>query len=147
MFIYVMEAKYAGLCFYKVGITSNPNERLKTVQTSCIFPLEMIFEERVEHAREVEKEAHLVMKNRNTSGEWFAVEKNDVVQLIKDLISSTPSNFDFQREVRVSYFNNVYCPFNIQEMKLNRITLQRDKARARIKRLEEKVADLKNKKT
>ena len=62
--------------FFKVGMTSNLNRRVVTLQTGCPKPLivaGVLFCNSKIHALEVERRIHDLLRVRQTIGEWFAL--------------------------------------------------------------------------
>lgn len=58
----------------KVGVTKNIDQRLKNIQTSCFFHLDLILKlgpYSKEDAYKLEAELHRFFSNFNSSGEWF----------------------------------------------------------------------------
>ena len=73
---------------YKIGISNNPDSRLKSIQTGCPFPLSLIKQYSLgEHASSVEKIVHLFLENNNNVksmvGEWFSCSVKDVDDIVQ----------------------------------------------------------------
>lgn len=68
--------------YYKIGRTTNPEKRFgeytklmeqpKTI--CCVY---------VENYKQVEKELHLMFRNKNTNGEWFALSDEELIKAMK----------------------------------------------------------------
>ncbi len=69
----------------KVGISSNMTARLSTIQTSCPFPIDVIYEfgtPSVEIARHIERSFHETQTAYRQHGEWFNLDPIVAVQLV-----------------------------------------------------------------
>lgn len=80
---------------YKVGtvdtLTNHTvQKRLRQLQSGNPIPLNVEYVSKDTRERvTVEREIHILLKNRNIRGEWFEIENiNDVKQLIDQYISS-----------------------------------------------------------
>lgn len=67
--------------YYKIGKAKKLNNRIKTHQTSNPNKIELIFEELVSNCNEVEKEIHEIFVNKRYKGEWFKLDKDDLIIL------------------------------------------------------------------
>ena len=56
---------------YKIGVASNPHNRLKGVQTGCPTKVEFVFSTYTYRALNVEAIIHEVFKENRIIGEWF----------------------------------------------------------------------------
>ena len=57
--------------FYKVGTADKVEQRLKNLQDSCPFEIELIYWN--PSRGDEEREIHKILKQYNTRGEWFSV--------------------------------------------------------------------------
>lgn len=57
--------------YVKIGVSVNPQTRLKGIQTGCPIKVEILKELPVKGAYQVEKELHRTLLDYRTSGEWF----------------------------------------------------------------------------
>jgi hypothetical protein len=69
---------------YKIGISKEPQKRIKNLQTGNSNKIKIIFELKVFKdikSRQVEKVIHQYLKEKNMwiSGEWFKIENEDTV--------------------------------------------------------------------
>ena len=77
---------------YKIGISSNPDSRLPSIQTGCPFPLSLIKQYNLgQYAGSVEKKVHLFLENSTNAksmvGEWFSCRVQDVDDIVqKELV-------------------------------------------------------------
>jgi len=70
---------------YKIGITNNPERRLKNLQTGhpkklYIHYTEMISDNQV---RELEQIIHETIRHKRMHGEWFDIELNEAIAEVK----------------------------------------------------------------
>jgi hypothetical protein len=68
---------------YKIGISVDPESRLKELQTSSPSILEMIAFKNVKDARNAEAALHKKYASANVTGEWFELSDQDVVDLVR----------------------------------------------------------------
>lgn len=75
MAVYVIKAK--GTPRYKIGYATNPRKRIKTLQTACPYPIEVI--NCIDSAdRDIESMAHSIWSDHRVQGEWFELPENAV---------------------------------------------------------------------
>jgi len=63
---------------YKIGISKNPEKRIKSLQTGNEKLLKIIHKVPCENYNEVETALHNQYKFLKINGEWFELSKNDV---------------------------------------------------------------------
>lgn len=88
MFVYVIAG---GRRHVKIGISNNPKNRLKSVQTGCPYTLSLKGTWRTERAREIERRAHSVLAKYRWAGEWFDVPSQVGVLTVSMLVAACPS--------------------------------------------------------
>jgi hypothetical protein len=69
---------------FKVGISVNPERRLKSIQTGCHFEVAILTSawfRGTKQAREFEVQVHSCLKTLNTHGEWFSLSSRDLRRL------------------------------------------------------------------
>ena len=97
------------LGFIKVGISKDPQKRLKQLQTGNEHVLTLLFTEEFScsrnHLLHIEKEIHNKLKtiHQKASGEWFYIEK-DNLDSIKNLIIY----YRIRYEDDLSHFNRQF---------------------------------------
>lgn len=78
--VYVIEAIQSlhhnpdGHALLKIGITGKLDSRLRTISTSCPFPIELLVSRRMpsrEIASGIERRLHEALRKYRTAGEWF----------------------------------------------------------------------------
>lgn len=83
---------------YKIGVSKNPQKRVKQLQTGNCNSLKLIFEILIENsinAYEAEKIIHNYLKENNKwkHGEWFELKNDDdVVKLAKTMLCLSKNN-------------------------------------------------------
>lgn len=90
-FIYVLATiGKAGNCSpVKIGIASNPEKRLASIQTACPNPIRLqTFFGPMDRdlARAIEHEVHHYSAKRKLHGEWFDHDPAEAVGLVEDVI-------------------------------------------------------------
>lgn len=76
-FVYFIGSREFG--FVKIGYSKNPKQRLKQIQTSVPFPVEILKAENGN--KETETRYHLRFQKHNTYGEWFQIKEMLMVHL------------------------------------------------------------------
>jgi hypothetical protein len=58
---------------YKIGISKQPERRLKQLQTGCAVSIKLIKTYKIpdSYARKIEKQVHRMFWQRQLKGEWF----------------------------------------------------------------------------
>lgn len=90
-FIYIIHAQ--GTTFYKVGKTSGSVEsRMRSLVTSCPYPLMIVKSVWVDDADSAEDEAHASIAECRSNGEWFNLEPHqlDGLGVLLDTKASDP---------------------------------------------------------
>lgn len=88
-----------GTGYIKVGISANPENRKKQLQTSNPNKLEILFTEEFEcnrnHLLKIEKNIHQELKriSKHMKGEWFYIEESQL-QEIKNIITWNRIRYD-----------------------------------------------------
>lgn len=88
MYVYVIGGARRHI---KIGISNNPKNRLKQVQTGCPFTLHIKGTWRTDRAREIERRSHLVLAKYRWAGEWFDVPSQVGVLAVSMLVAASPS--------------------------------------------------------
>lgn len=70
---------------YKIGITNNPERRLKNLQTGHPFELKIHHIEQIPESqvRLIEQTIHKTIKHKQTHGEWFDISLEDAISEVK----------------------------------------------------------------
>lgn len=63
---------------YKIGISNNPERRIKSLQTGNDNKLKIIHKILCEYYSDVEKALHYRYNSNKINGEWFELTDNDV---------------------------------------------------------------------
>jgi len=75
--------------YYKIGISSDPENRLKALQTSSPYELKLIKVYECKNSNKIESLIHAKLKHKNIRGEWFDLSNDDIKEidiLIKSII-------------------------------------------------------------
>lgn len=70
---------------YKIGITNNPERRLKNLQTGHPYELKIHYKEEIPESqvRLIEQTIHKTIKHKQTKGEWFDISLEDAIAEVK----------------------------------------------------------------
>jgi len=68
----------------KIGLSNDPERRLKELQTGSPVPLELFAFQYSKRAKAREAELHKKFKNRHLHGEWFDLKPLDYVTILSD---------------------------------------------------------------
>src|SRR5699024_8892039 len=74
---------------YKIGITTNYKDRLRSLNTIVPFGITIIEIYPSSKYKEIEKEVHERFNNRRRNGEWFEFNENDLKEFIDYVKSMT----------------------------------------------------------
>jgi len=102
MWIYLIEQQ--GTNLYKIGISKNPEERVKQLQTANGVKLDLIKQFKTEFDYKLERVLHRHFQSKKTIGEFFELNENDVKEFTS-LCESRESNFKYLVENN-SYIRN-----------------------------------------
>lgn len=84
-YIYIAQDSDKGVI--KVGVSSNPGERLKQLQTGNSSDLTLVYvSDSCQQAFEVESKIHEKFANSHIRGEWFKIKPNKVIKEIEKLV-------------------------------------------------------------
>lgn len=70
---------------YKIGLADNPESRRGELQTGNPFPLQIIFQKLLHNAIHTERSLHEQWSHKRLNGEWFELNDDDLVIVIKFL--------------------------------------------------------------
>lgn len=76
---------------FKVGVTSNVQRRMSSIQTGCPFPLKLMYSLETEAAELREKEVHANLSPFRTSGEWFDAPIDLIIDTVNGRCQIEPS--------------------------------------------------------
>ena len=70
---------------YKIGITNNPDRRLKNIQTGHPKKLKIHYKEEIpdSQVRLLEQNIHRVIKRYQSHGEWFDIDLEQAIAEVK----------------------------------------------------------------
>ena len=75
MFIYLIKQDPN---LYKIGVSKDPENRCKSLQTANGVLLELVKKIPVKHDYRTERALHNYFSSKKTIGEWFCLEEKDV---------------------------------------------------------------------
>lgn len=89
MHIYIIKA---GDEFHKIGITKNPEKRLRGISTGCPFTVSVAYlaDPGGLDARTVEQRAHSYLRHCRGNGEWFLCSTDEAIEAIEKAKSAPP---------------------------------------------------------
>jgi len=85
MYIYIIEAKENKI---KIGISKDPEKRLKQLQTGSFDKLKLVYKVEVkkEQSRYLEKKIHHNNNFNRINGEWFCISKQTAISEVDHAI-------------------------------------------------------------
>lgn len=89
MYVYIMYCGGAAHPRSKVGISANPEARLRHLQRSSAFGVRLVQAWDVgskEVALQVESEVHKRLKDRRVRGEWFKCQEHIAMHALHDVL-------------------------------------------------------------
>ncbi len=78
--------------FIKIGAANNIQQRMKFLQTCSPYELEVIFNQQVLAAHQIEKSLHTQFQDKRIKGEWFSLTEQDI-NLIKEAIQEFSTRY------------------------------------------------------
>ena len=90
--VYLMKDNNNNL--YKIGVSNNPQKRLKTFQTGNAGDVELIYEIECDSPHIVEGTLHKYFRTYKVKNEWFDLD-NEVVNNFKNLCLKVNSNIKY----------------------------------------------------
>lgn len=69
------------LKYMKIGIAKNVKQRMSNIQSGCPFNLSLYLAAHIPNTREVEIYLHGYFKEKNTRGEWFSLNFDEIGKL------------------------------------------------------------------
>jgi hypothetical protein len=66
---------------YKIGISVNPNRRLKELKSKSPVPLRIIYQNFGHDYESIEKYFHWVFRKKRVRGEWFELNQDDIIRI------------------------------------------------------------------
>lgn len=69
---------------YKIGVSKDPKNRLKNLQTGNDDEIKLIYEFQSEYAYKIEKTFHNLYSYLKTSGEWFELDLEFEVNFLNE---------------------------------------------------------------
>lgn len=91
-YVYLIQSTDNG--YYKIGISKNPQKRIKQLMTGNSSPLKLIESYESEFANKIERVLHRRYSHLNKEGEWFELSILDEIQFI-DSCKNIEANFKF----------------------------------------------------
>lgn len=88
---------------YKIGVSKNPEKRLKALETASSENLILLLEFHSEYAYKVEKALHRKYKQFNSNREWFNIENLNINEFVS-ACTLFDSNFKCLKENNNPHF-------------------------------------------
>lgn len=79
-YVYILSANG----YFKIGVTTNINKRIKALQTGCPFKIELVALLKTDEHYKIESELHIGLEPYQTYGEWFLLDKETFNSIILD---------------------------------------------------------------
>lgn len=96
MYVYLIQSGKDKKDPVKIGYSSDPEKRIKTLQTGNPKPLRLLMKIKcnsVKHARDLERALHEMLKGQNVLLEWFRLNRSNVMKML----NSFANNKDFHQ--------------------------------------------------
>ena len=81
-YIYLIQSTNEG--YYKIGVSKDPNKRLKQLKTGNSSPLKLINSYKTDIANKIEKILHRKYSHLSMEGEWFDLSISEEVKFIDE---------------------------------------------------------------
>jgi len=93
-YIYLMESIRDYDVIYKIGYSSKPTQRLKTIQTGNDGDVKILETFETKHGRKLETSMHNFFSHKRKNKEWFNLDLNDIIQFIP-MCKQIENNLDY----------------------------------------------------
>lgn len=90
---YLYFIKAIGTSFYKIGISNNPEARLRQLQTGSPLPIQLVTEIFCLSPQDREAELHAALAHYKANGEWFELSDKEARDLIRQEYSMASEEF------------------------------------------------------
>ena len=119
MYVYIIGSTQHN--YYKVGISSDPEDRLRQILTHCPFEVKLLFTcYKGDDAKNIEAQIHKQYKNYNCHREWFLLPSSLLPKLEQDIIKT-----QYDPEFKMP-FNNGTSKRKLNKEKLKERKKKRD---------------------
>jgi hypothetical protein len=81
-YIYLIQSQEEG--YYKIGISKNPQKRIKQLQTGNSSPLKLIETYKTEYAEKIEGTLHRRYSHYHKTGEWFDMSVAEEASFLRE---------------------------------------------------------------
>ena len=81
-YIYLIQSLEEG--YYKIGVSKNPQRRIKELQTGNSSPLKLVETYQSEYADKIERTLQRRYSHLNKEGEWFDMSIQEEVMFVKN---------------------------------------------------------------
>jgi hypothetical protein len=81
-YIYLIQSLEEG--YYKIGVSKNPQRRIKELQTGNSSPLKLVETYQSEYADKIERTLQRRYSHLNKEGEWFDMSIQEEVTFVKN---------------------------------------------------------------
>ncbi len=101
-YVYIMKSNE----YYKIGVSSNPQKRLKELQTGNPVEIEIVNSWKVRFAMELEKKLHDLFDRERVRLEWFKLDNEDLENIKKYIeanIVQEEINYRYSLDGRLLY--------------------------------------------
>lgn len=86
---YLYLIRKGGTDHYKIGISTNPDGRLKSLQSANPDKLDLVAYCVHDNAYEVEQSIHEILSDKRLNCEWFELESEMIVYLLREYYGAT----------------------------------------------------------
>lgn len=114
MQVYIIAADTAVV---KIGISCEPEKRLRALQTGCPFDLELKHTYYVPSrlAMDVERAIHEALQDKARRGEWFNVEPDDAIEVVKRVAAQMADEYAARARSRADWLTELKATHDVGE--------------------------------
>ena len=70
----------------KIGVAKHPKARIGDLQVGCPLKLNLFWEKKLPNWLAVEWRSHKILSEYNIRGEWFAIDEDHALKIVKKAI-------------------------------------------------------------
>ncbi len=91
MYVYIIQSGFKEKAPVKVGMSDDPNKRIKQLQTGNPLELRLLLSIKCtsrDHAYNLERTLHTLLSSNNIMNEWFSICKSNLYKAINDIANN-----------------------------------------------------------
>jgi hypothetical protein len=111
--VYLISSEIEGDVCYKIGFTKrDPKVRIKEMKTGNASELRLVDSFKSKWGTQIESKLHRIFNHKKISGEWFRLERDELVKF-REICESTHNNLELMAKENSWFINSqLFKKFN-----------------------------------